>query len=394
MNKKTLVFVALSLSVCATVYGSDPVAPAASWTAAMPMNRARAFFAAAELPNGNILVAGGFDNGVNFADSEIYDWHTGLWTKDTASMNQARSAPVAVQLENGRVMVIGGFAADGTILNTAEIYDPRTNTWSMIAAPMHDARVEDFVAVLLPGRKVLVAGGFSGVTSISQILSSAEIFDEKTGMWSATSDMNVARGEFANVMLLDGRVLVMGGVTVVEGMPPTFPATASAEIFDPKTQQWTLTDSMSTAREDHAAVLLRDGRVLVAGGEQNGDFSQRFKTAEIFDPKTGNWSTTGSMNVGRSEIEYAAVRLPDGRVLVPGGYVQHLMGQPGMRTSTADLFDPKTGTWAAAGMMSAARAGHAAKVLRGNRGVLVMGGLTSASAATNSVDIFEVAPSP
>jgi hypothetical protein len=65
-------------------------------------------------------------------------------------------------------------------------------------------------------------------------------------------------------------------------------------------------------------VLLRDGRVLVTGGTTSEE-SSRFTSAEIFDPKTGNWSPTGSMNVGRSEIEYAAVRLPDGRVLVPGG---------------------------------------------------------------------------
>jgi Kelch motif/Galactose oxidase, central domain len=168
----------------------------------------------------------------------------------------------------------------------------------------------------------------------------------------------------------------------------TVSATASAEIFDPKTQQWTLTGSMSTAREDHAAVLLLDGRVLVASGTKSED-DQRFTSAEIFDPDSRSWSLTGSMNVGRSEIEYAAVRLPDGRVLVPGGY-----SAPHIRTNTADLFDPETGTWAAAGLMNAFRAGHAAIVLRGNRGVLVMGGLPSNSAATASVDIFQVAPLP
>ena len=111
MNKKTLVFVALSLLACAAVYGSEPLA--VSWTPASPMHRPRAFFAAAELPNGNVLVAGGFHLGINFADSEIYNWHTGLWTP-TASMKQARSAPVAVHLENGRVMVIGGFDEHAT----------------------------------------------------------------------------------------------------------------------------------------------------------------------------------------------------------------------------------------------------------------------------------------
>lgn len=370
MNKKTLVLIALSLSACPAIYGIEPLA--VSWTAANPMHRARAFFAAAELPNGNILVAGGFDQGVTFADSEIYNWHTGLWTV-TASMINARSAPVAVQLENGRVMVIGGLDGDGTILNSVEIYDPRTNTWSLTGS-MNVARFEDFVAVLLPGRKVLVAGGSNGS------LKSAEIFDEKTGMWSTTNPMNVGRGEFANVKLHDGRVLVMGGTT--QDLPES--PTATAEIFDPKTRQWTFTGSMTTGREDHAAVLLRDGRVLVAGGTIS-DFTPRFTSAEIFDPKTGNWSPTGSMNVGRSEIEYAAVRLPDGRVLVPGGHTAH-----DTETNSADLFDPETGTWAPAGLMNAVRAGHAAIVLRGNRGVLVMGGLINPPAATNSVDIFKL----
>ena len=195
MNKKILVLIALSLSFCAAVYGIESLA--VSWTAANPMNRPRAFFAASELPNGNILVAGGFDNMVNFADSEIYNWHTGLWTV-TAPMKNARSAPVAVQLENGRVLVIGGLDGDGTILNTAEIYDPRTNTWAL-TDHLNVPRFEDFVAVLLPGRKVLVAGESNGS------LKSAEIFDEKTGKWSTTNEMNIGRGEFANVKLRDGR---------------------------------------------------------------------------------------------------------------------------------------------------------------------------------------------
>lgn len=95
------------------------------------------------------------------------------------------------------------------------------------------------------------------------------------------------------------------------------------------------------------------------------------------------------MNVGRSEIEYAAVRLPDGRVLVPGGHVGH-----DTVTNSADFFDPETRTWVPAGLMNATRAGHASIILRGNRGVLVIGGLNKPPAATNSVDIFELCRCP
>ena len=90
------------------------------------------------------------------------------------------------------------------------------------------------------------------------------------------------------------------------------------------------------------------------------------------------------MTMPRSEAEHASVLLPDGRVLVPGGYTAN-----GTPTATSDLYDPRTGngTWTASGSMSVVRAGHSAIVLRGNRGVLVMGGTAKGGTATTSVDI-------
>ena len=108
MKKKIISFIVLPLFVCAAAY-----AQGITWTPANPMNKARAFFVAVELLNGNVLVAGGFDgslppsNPPNFKNAEIYDWHTGEWTK-IKSMNTARAAAAAVRLEDGRVMVIGG----------------------------------------------------------------------------------------------------------------------------------------------------------------------------------------------------------------------------------------------------------------------------------------------
>ncbi|PYJ16300.1 MAG: hypothetical protein DME96_10185 [Verrucomicrobia bacterium] len=110
----------------------------------------------------------------------------------------------------------------------------------------------------------------------------------------------------------------------------------------------------------------------------------RYASAEIFDPHTGQWTPTGAMTAPRSETEYAVVRLPDGRVLVPGGHTAFQTP-----VSSADLYNPRTGTWSAAGSMSVVRAGHSSIVLRGNRGVLVMGGLgPDDQTTTASVDIF------
>jgi N-acetylneuraminic acid mutarotase len=377
-KKMVVVSITLLLLLCAIALGPVPTAWAQelTWSPANPMNKARGFFVANELLNGNVLVAGGFDGGLqgppNFPDSEIYDWHTGLWTV-TTPMNQARAAPASLRLENGRVMVIGGFDENFNVLNSAEIYDSRTATWSL-TAPMSDARVEDFVAVLLPGRKVLVAGGTAsdGFTS----LSSAEIFDEKSGAWSSTGSMNVGRGEFSSVVLHDGRILAVGGIAS-DGTP-----IASAEIYDPVTAVWTLTGSMSTGRNDFALVLLRDGKVLAAGGGMGDETLPRLSSAEIFDPHTGEWTSTGDMTAPRSEMEHASLLLRDGRVLVPGGYTAHATP-----VATTDLYDPRSGTWTSGGLMNDNRTGQVALLLRGNRGVMVMGGIDQEPVTTASVDI-------
>jgi hypothetical protein len=344
------------------------------------MNKARAFFVAVELLTGNVVVAGGYDGSLpgppNFADAEIYNSHTGLWTS-ISPMNVARAAPVALRLEDGRVMVIGGADENFNFLDSAEIYDPSTGTWTL-TAPMNEARFEDFVAALLPGHKVLIAGGF-GNDFVA--LSSAEIYDEATNTWTPTGSMNVARGEFANVVLNDKRILAAGGVASDET------PIASAEIYDPATGIWTLTGSMSTARNDLSAVVLQDGRVLAAGGGMGDEELPRYRTAEIYDPATGIWSPTGSMTAPHSETEYAGLLLPDGRVLVAGGHAA-----PHIPVSEADLYDPTTGTWSQAGFMSDARAGHSAIVLSGNGRMLVMGGLKSGPMATASADIATELP--
>jgi len=83
------------------------------------------------------------------------------------------------------------------------------------------------------------------------------------------------------------------------------------------------------------------------------------------------------MTTGCSEIEFASVLLPDGRVLVPGSHTA--LETP---VSSAELYDPRTGTSTEAGSMSVTRAAHSSIVLRGNRGVFVMGGLSPDPTAT------------
>src|SRR5438067_2252525 len=173
---------------------------------------------------------------------------------------------------------------------------------------MAEAR-SSHVAVRLHDGRVLVAGGINARAR----LATAELFDPGTGAWSSVANMNFPRLGHAAVLLGDGRVLVIGGARSNNVVEPA--VGGSAEIFDPVAGTWTLTGPLNVPRNSPAAVVLQDGRVLVAGG---GDRSgHMWSSAELFDPTSGTWTPTGTLSVGRQAP--AGALLPDGRVLLAGG---------------------------------------------------------------------------
>jgi hypothetical protein len=274
------------------------------------------------------------------------------WTA-TGSMARSRERGVAVQLQNGKVLVVGGNSnvADPA----AEVYDSRTGTWTA-TGPMVKPGWQFAAARLLDGR-VLVASADGTATS-------AELYDPSTGAWTATGSMGTARYDTTLTPLDDGKVLLAGGDTVTHLFNPSV---ASAELYDPVTGSWTPTGSMGTARSGHTATLLRNGKVLVAGGSNDNDtLSHRLASAELYDPGTGTWTPTHDMTVVRQS--HTATLLGDGRVLVVGGF--------GVETilASAELFDPTTGSWATAGSLSAPLMGFTATLLVDGR-VLVAGGM-------------------
>ena len=210
------------------------------------------------------------------------------------------------------------------------------------------------VAALMQNGKVLVAGGFDG----TNILASAEIYDPAAGTWKATSSLNVARDYATATVLPNGNVLVAGGC-----------CTATAELYSPGTGAWTPTGSLATSRYQATATLLPNGKVLVAGGiHGTGALAFSLATAEIYDPATGTWSATGSMNVARAG--QTATLLPNGKVLIAGGCNGRRCGTS---VASAEIYDPATGTWSLTGSMTTARSAHVAALLP-NGQVLAAGG--------------------
>jgi trimeric autotransporter adhesin len=244
-----------------------------SWSRADDMTQRRSDHSAVLLPDGKVLLVGGFDcNFVYGCDSlasiEVYDPASRTWSAG-ADMDQARGGHTASLLPNGRVLVTGGFhclsgeqGGSCTVLASSEVYDPATDSWSS-AAPLSEGRGVHSAAVLANGN-VIVIGGNDG-KGVGQRLS--EIYDYRSGEWSSGGLMNYGRIDHATTSIPNGKVLVSGGFET----QATFTSPlGSAELYDPKANTWTMIDPMITPRRGHAAALLQNGEVLVAGGFEGG----------------------------------------------------------------------------------------------------------------------------
>ena len=114
---------------------------------------------------------------------------------------------------------------------------------------------------------------------------------QTSGTWAATGSMSAARYGATAVLLKSGKVLVAGGITTGNSL------LASAEIYDPLTGSWAPAGNLKIARAYYAATLLRNGRVLVAGGCTNANRSTATATAEVYDPQTGDSSNDSTLTL-------------------------------------------------------------------------------------------------
>jgi hypothetical protein len=241
------------------------------------------------LDDGRVLV---FGNGVaeRPRSAWIFDPAADAF-KATGTPLEARIWPAVVPLEDGRILVAGG-DSDGP-LGSAELYDPATGRFEATGAMTQPRSVGMTATRLLDGRVLIVGGG-------ADVGASADVYDPATGTFTATADQLTARGGFGSATLLrDGRVLLVGGLVPVPGGSQTLPTvTAAAEVYDPTTGTFHAVGSMAAPRFLHAAALLADGTVLVAGGGRTlatAGQPEVTATAEIFDPSSGAFRPTGDL---------------------------------------------------------------------------------------------------
>ncbi len=289
-----------------------------------------------------------------------------------ARQDQPARAPGARRRVGIVAVLVGALVCGGALV------------WGVPRGEHHFAR-ENPTVTLLPHGDLLVAGGFASPVWLGALRepggapsATAERYDPATGRWHPAGAMATARLQHTATPLRDGRILVAGGVTTLSDTTKT--ALASAEIYDPRDDTWHTTAPMDAPRAGHAATLLADGRVLVVGGR--GYATGADTAADVYDPTTDRWQQTGPM--GRDRTGHAATLLADGRVLVVGGHTA-----VSYFDTAAEIYDPATNAWGAAGALSMGRGDHTITRLSDGR-VLVAGG-TGATGALATTEWYDPA---
>jgi hypothetical protein len=416
-----------------------------------PMVHSRYGHTATLLSDGRVLIVGGDvsigPNPASNASTELFDPSTGSFS-ETGSLNHARMYHRATLLADGRVLITGGVEAGSNTL-AAELFDPANESFTSVGS-LHAGRTDHSATLLADGR-VLVAGG-NGLDAAGFVaddaIATAEVFDPQTGQFTDSSPLTTERSQHAALLLEDGRVLIAGGFNF-DGEPRTSelfdPATGTfergastldplgsttaaalpdgqvlvvgesdpLELFDPSASgpiaptpaprndlagAVTAASPPAIARFGHTATRLPDGRVLVAGGTEDPWLPfvapGVFDSAELYDPRTGSWSPTGALNQAR--MYHTATLLHDGRVLITGGQVP-VPGSDGGTTlesiDSAELYDPVTGAFTQAGRMTVARGAtdRCCGQLRRHTGTVLEDGrvVLAGGADRDGLDVFD-----
>lgn len=263
-------------------------------------------------------------------------------------------------------LIVGAFQA-GRALPAARADAAEWETVGELDRPRAYAR-----AVSLSTGEILVVGGLDPddpqVTSYR-----SELIEPRSGRITALPQPLLGRLNQTVTVARGGQVVVAGGT---EHRGTYWAPVDRVEVFDPRTRQWRIAPPLHAARGSHAAVVLRDGRVLVAGGNVG---SRILRSAEVYDPATDRWQIVAPLPVGRTQFSFAA--LPDGRILAAGGF-----GQDGMIFSDSAIYDPGRNTWSRGPAMLQPRLNHAQVILLSGD-VLYIAGEGDASGSAERYDV-------
>jgi galactose oxidase len=242
-----------------------------TWSSSVRMARGRWYPTTTTLANGDVLILAGKDEAsVTVREPEV--WSNGTIRRLTTASNQLPYYPRAFLTPKGTVFIAG------QILYTRYLVTTGTGSWKGGPTHLYPGARDYGSAVMYESGKILYAGG-------ARTTNTAEVIDlnAATPAWKWTGSMAVPRRHLNLTTLPTGEVLATGGVGGTLFNDPT-KAVYAAEMWNPGTGQWTTLSSNAVMRDYHGtALLMPDGRVLVAGGSESGGTPDQ-KNAEFFSP--------------------------------------------------------------------------------------------------------------
>lgn len=296
----------------------------------------------------------------------------------SGSLSAARALHTATLLTDGTILAAGG-TNGANVLGTAEIFNPDTETFAPTAGTMRDVR-DLHTATLLPNGRVLLAGGFTTNAASTGSTSACEIYYSDTRLFRTTGALGSARSNHTATLMSDGSVVAAGGYG------PGDVITGTVEVYYSTAGVWRSLPAMPSGRERalHTATLLKDGRLMLAGGI-NGS-SGVLSTVIAYDPATNAWASLAAMP--HALRSHSATLLPDGRVLAAGG--NDGFGQ----FNASYIYDPILDAWSETDPTAHApllqpRFGHTATLLP-NGTVMISGGATSLGSVPSQIEVFHM----
>lgn len=292
-----------------------------------PMTIRRWSHTATTLADGRVLVTGGRTastsaTGVVLATAEIYDPATNAWTETAGAMSVGRRSHAATLMPDGKVLISGGGSGVSTSssmpLASVELFDPATGMFTVIGNMTQPRSAHS--AFLLDDGTVLITGGSTGMGTLYPT-TTAEVYNPADNSFTAVGPMNYSHLAQLPGKLRDGRIVLGAAYYNDTHTSAGGVITAESEIYTPDTRSFTVIPRMFKPRIDIGALGLLDGTLLIAGGVTTSKtYPSIFQpTSEVYDPAAGAWKLSGIMSTGRDE--FSGLLLDDGRAIISGGFV-------------------------------------------------------------------------
>ena len=291
--------------------------PQAAWNITGSLQIARYGHTATVLADGRVLVVGGNYLTDSFQSiypviTELYDPVAKVWTVG-GGMTTTRFDHTATLLPNGKVLVAGGYRGDVGFPDWTgvEFYDPSSNTWTA-GGTLLAARAQH-TATLLPNGRVLLIGGARQTPAAPAV----ELYDPTANISTVAAASTLELNLGSATLLSSGSVLFVVGS---QSSNSSNPAVAAAVLYNPSTNSWANAGTLSTWHDGHTATRLGNGAVLVVGGGTNSSRQGNNATdiVELYDPTANSWSVTKVLVQG-PRLLHTSTLLSSGAVLVVGG---------------------------------------------------------------------------